>query len=498
MSDASTYREASKAKIKRMLEDPQTPVDASGYTPPGPELGMIQTGERPVTRARFRAGGSVTGGKTAARVDRKPRASGGMTATDFINRDVREANESRAGMKNNGGFKYGGAAKDNGRARAHKFMGGPMQGGANPYMAQGAPMKPGYAKGGKVNPADVARWTNNGPLKAHEMPALHAENAENIKKGYAPYPTVQPHQRPAGSGGRKDGGKVHADAAEDKKLIKSEMAKHEAGCKCAKCYGGRTKRAEGGKTRQISGFPDYSTAKTHNLRRAWEAATVAPKGSVGAKYKGAIANELLDRPSPKLPTGKKPDDPAKWGLANGGRAGKAEGGGIPSTTHKYDESGKMIPPKEYHIYDNHSGSVVGKAATLKGARRAADRRDTAYGGVKHSAVPVYARGGAIPDGTRPKGGRIARAKGGKAMNVNIIIAPPKPAMGMPPPGMAGPPKGIPAPPPAAAPQAGAPAPMAPAGGAAPMMGRKDGGRTYPLKDGSGGGKGRLQKIKAYG
>jgi hypothetical protein len=440
MSDASTYREASKAKIKRMLEDPQTPVDASGYTPPGPELGMIQTGERPVTRARFRAGGSVTGGKTAARVDRKPRASGGMTATEYLNRDVREANESRAGMKNNGGFKYGGAAKDNGRARAHKFMGGPMQGGANPYMTAPVAMKPGYASGGKV----------------------------------------------------------HSDAAEDKKLIKSEMAKHEAGCKCAKCYGGRTKRAEGGKTRQISGFPDYSTAKTHNLRRAWEAATVAPKGSVGAKYKGAIANELLDRPSPKLPTGKKPDDPAKWGLANGGRAGKAEGGGIPSTTHKYDESGKMIPPKEYHIYDNHSGSVVGKAATLKGARRAADRRDTAYGGVKHSAVPVYARGGAIPDGTRPKGGRIARAKGGKAMNVNIIIAPPKPAMGMPPPGMAGPPKGIPAPPPAAAPQAGAPAPMAPAGGAAPMMGRKDGGRTYPLKDGSGGGKGRLQKIKAYG
>jgi hypothetical protein len=360
MSDAATYREASKAKIKRMLADPQTPVDASGFTQPGPELGMIQTGERPVTRARFRAGGSVTGGKTTARVDRKPRASGGMTATEYLNRDVREANESRAGMKNNGGFKYGGAAKD-GRARAHKFMGGPMQGGANPYMTAPVAMKPGYASGGKV----------------------------------------------------------HADAAEDKKLIKSEMAKHEAGCKCAKCYGGR--------------------------------------------------------------------------------AGKAEGGGIPSTTHKYDESGKMIPPKEYHIYDNHSGSVVGKATTLKGARRAADRRDTAYGGVKHSAVPVYARGGAIPDGTRPKGGRIARAKGGKAMNVNIIIAPPKPAMGMPPPGMAAPPKGIPAPPPAAmAPQAGAPAPMAPAGGAAPMMGRKDGGRAYPLKDGSGGGKGRLQKIKAYG
>jgi hypothetical protein len=30
------------------------------------------------------------------------------------------------------------------------------------------------------------------------------------------------------------------------------------------------------------------------------------------------------------------------------------------------------------------------------------------------------------------------------------------------------------------------------------IGRKDGGSAYPLKDGSGGGKGRLEKIKAYG
>jgi hypothetical protein len=30
------------------------------------------------------------------------------------------------------------------------------------------------------------------------------------------------------------------------------------------------------------------------------------------------------------------------------------------------------------------------------------------------------------------------------------------------------------------------------------MMRKSGGRTYPIKDGAGGGKGRLQKIAAYG
>src|SRR5450755_1119164 len=129
-------REDAKSKLKRMFADPTHPVDgdASRYTPPGPELGMVQTGERPVSRARFRTGGSVTGAKTTARVDRKPRASGGMTATEYINRDVREANESRSGLKHEGGFARGGKVYD-GRARAHKFMGGPMQGNASPYVS---------------------------------------------------------------------------------------------------------------------------------------------------------------------------------------------------------------------------------------------------------------------------------------------------------------------------------------------------------------------------
>jgi hypothetical protein len=148
----------------------------------------------------------------------------------------------------------------------------------------------------------------------------------------------------------------------------------------------------------------------------------------------------------------------------------------------------------------------------------------ARGGVAHGADcdcakcdggrVAKASGGAIPDGTRPAGGRIARKGGGrtskKGMNVNIIIAPsqPKPAMPVPgvPPG-AGPlgmHQGV-APPPMA--PAGAPPPMA--GAPPPMMPRKSGGRVdssgptatlgkYPLKDGGGGGKGRREKIRAYG
>jgi hypothetical protein len=33
----------------------------------------------------------------------------------------------------------------------------------------------------------------------------------------------------------------------------------------------------------------------------------------------------------------------------------------------------------YQIIDRHTGAVVGKAATLNGARRSVDRRDNAYG-----------------------------------------------------------------------------------------------------------------------
>lgn len=120
-----------------------------------------------------------------------------------------------------------------------------------------------------------------------------------------------------------------------------------------------------------------------------------------------------------------------------------------------------------------------------------------------------AAGGAINDGTRPTGGRLARKGGGRAkkgMNVNIIIAQPKSPtampMGMPPPGAG--PVGL---------HQGMPPPMPPAGAAAPMgpapmpMARKAGGKVdghfakpgrYPLKDGAGGGKGRLEKARAYG
>ena len=128
-----------------------------------------------------------------------------------------------------------------------------------------------------------------------------------------------------------------------------------------------------------------------------------------------------------------------------------------------------------------------------------------------------AKGGEVPGnskitGTRPTGGRLARAAGGKAKgktNINIIIGSPKPDNGpaVPPPPSAMPPApprptgGLP---PAAMGAMGGLPPaggMPPAPGAMPPPGampRASGGRAYPLDAAGGGGEGRLEKIKAYG
>ena len=190
---------------------------------------------------------------------------------------------------------------------------------------------------------------------------------------------------------------------------------------------------------------------------------------------------------------------------SGGRIARASGGGnwiAGATQNKgalhrrlHVPEGEKIPAKKITKAEHSKNPTERKEAslakTLKGLHKSA--------------------GGALDGGTRPIGGRMAKASGGRTskkggMNVNIIIAPPKAAGPMPgpmpmPPG--GPPRGIPAPPPAAM---GPPAGMPPPGvGAPPPMGapppqmRKSGGRAYgksgyPIKDGSGGGMGRLEKV----
>lgn len=104
-------RNALKAKAQRMANgDPHQKVDASGWTEAEPLNANIKTGLRPISRRQFQSGGAVAGAAPAPNAGRAPRASGGktLTANSYLNRDVREANEEREGIKHVGGFACGG------------------------------------------------------------------------------------------------------------------------------------------------------------------------------------------------------------------------------------------------------------------------------------------------------------------------------------------------------------------------------------------------------
>jgi hypothetical protein len=202
------------------------------------------------------------------------------------------------------------------------------------------------------------------------------------------------------------------------------------------------------------------------------------------------------------------------GYKNGGSAGKPhwikDAVGKPGALHKKlgVPEGKKIPAKKLAKAEHSKNPTEAKEANLAKTLRSFH----AKGGKVDPAA--HEKGGTYYGGTRPEGGRMPHAHGGRAKgktNINIVIAQPKAgggpmgAQAMPPQGPVRPPM----PPPQMAPPAGGPPPMPPPGmggppggmppGAGPMM-RKSGGRTtgdaIPLKDyGSNSGLGRLEKVK---
>ena len=259
---AKKAREAMKDKAKRLTSDrPLEKVESSDFVPPAMLNADVKTGMRPVSPRAYKKGGKVEGEHAKMNMGRKPRKAGGkseMPLVDrYINRDQKKANEFRDGEKHVGGMKKGG--------RAHKLMGGPLQGAQN--MMSQAQQTAGVPGGNTLYGMGRSGVLQKGSLS------------------------------PARAVGLKKGGKAkgHPDEAADKALIK-KMVKPSA----------RTGKDMGG---QAMGMDDGS--RQARMPAADRSAANAAMSSMGNK-----GMDLADAQN------------SMGGMKKGGRAKRKDGGGV--------------------------------------------------------------------------------------------------------------------------------------------------------------------------
>ncbi len=463
MSETSKRaREAMKAKAHRLAHgDPHEKVDASSWEPPEMLGTTAKTGMRPLSPRQFKDGGKVHG-EHHRHAGRKARKGGGRAIADaIVNRDLKEANEERAGEKHVGGFKRGG--------RAHKDMGGGLGGmggllGIIPQAIIGATGHRGDRDSDDGSPtggASLALPRKKGG-RAHKDMGGPLSGA--LSQGMGGQGRMNFNYRPGGQGmvGLKRGGKAeHADEAEDKKLIAREL--HAKGCRCAKCMGGRMKKGGSVSDGEYEGTRPTGgrLARKDGGGEKWIAGAV--------KHPGALHREL----------------------------------GVPE--------GKKIPAKKLEKAEHSKNPKLAKRAHLAETLKGMHHKD---GGRAHEegmkrAIDESAWGRGEKREERKHGGRAGKGK----VNVNVIVAPhaepqAPPQMGQPPMPPPRPPGGVPVPMPGAPAPGGAPMPMPypmpvggggiglGGGGGQPMMPRKRGGRAFNA--GAGSGEGRLEKTRAYG
>ena len=111
---AKSLRAKMKAKAKSLANEKDSKVDSSDWSPAEPLNADVKTGMRPISRSAYKAGGKVAGEATEPRADRQPRKKTGEVKSWVdakVNRNVKDANEEREGIKHVGGLKKGGRAK---------------------------------------------------------------------------------------------------------------------------------------------------------------------------------------------------------------------------------------------------------------------------------------------------------------------------------------------------------------------------------------------------
>jgi hypothetical protein len=384
---AKTIRASRKAKAERMgSADPHTKVDSSDWTPAEPLNADIKTGARPISRRAFKSGGKVCGDKAKANMGRAPRKSGGVAAKDYanakINRNVKDANEEREGIKHVGGFKKGGRTK---REEGGKIPVPPRRKDVFPEEQAKQPKQ----DMSKALPGDYA--TNAGGYA--DQNRKHGGRTKKMGGG-AMMPggmmdprmaMVDPNRMKfTGAQGTpyKKGGKVHSDEAMDKALIK-KMVKSEA----------RTGRATGGRTK--------GKGKTNINIIISAGQKEPPAGGPGGMPPGLPGGPMsLQKPPMGMP-------PGMPGMPPGAPAGGPPGMGQPPMPPIARKSGGRITKvaSSYKDMEAGAGSGEGRLQKTDIAKRIPKKREDGVIETDKRGYPNKVIGAT--------GGRTAHKAGGK-------------------------------------------------------------------------------------